>query len=127
MYIVDKEIAQLLKEKGFDEPCIHLYKGDADEWPAYEFKGIMTVRNSKMEYIAAPTLEQVNDWVNARGYYVDSFIDDDSENPWTYNVYELSESGVKCIHHHHNEYFSTRGGQYEALEAGLKWVLRYAL
>ena len=71
---VSLEVAKLLKEKGFDEPCDFIYDGDKLEWIFYKFifmNGILT--NSKFDddkIVSAPTLQMAMKWLREKHWVI---------------------------------------------------------
>ena len=78
---VSFETAKLLKEKGFDEPCIYVYRydGSDDIWDADK------------EDIAyqKPTLQMAIKWLNTKGFHIFPSLEVD---------YDEDERGTKWYH-----------------------------
>lgn len=119
---VSFETAQLLKEKGFEQICDKMYKLDGKICNNPKSTHDWYV---KMWYPCA-TLQIAMAWLREeKGIYLDVFIDDDSEMPWTYNIHkELRDGTTECIYHHHGNYYPLRTGYEEAVEAALNYALK---
>lgn len=75
---VSFNIAQLLKEKGFDEPCDFVYDGDKLEWiySKFVFLDGKISTNSEFydsEIISAPTLQETIKWLR-KVYHIEILI-----------------------------------------------------
>lgn len=104
------EVSNLLREKGFDGLC-HSF------W--YVGKNIL-----ECKCVSRPTHQVAMAWLRSKGIYISVFIDDESEMPWTYNVYkELRDGTTECVYHHHGHYYPLEDGYEEAVEAALKYSL----
>lgn len=64
---VQKETAQLLKEKGFDVETIHHYYEDET---ISEDGGLDNYNRYKHHWISAPTLHEAADWLRTKGVHV---------------------------------------------------------
>ena len=126
---VSFEIAKLLKEKGFPQTSIigefitiMVYKVNEDDMHSlfYNYPGWMY---NKDKYIAAPTHQMAMAWLREKGIYINIFIDDDSEDPWTYNIFVRKDGKMTCAYHHHGRYFPLDGGYNIAPEEALKYCL----
>ena len=70
--------------------------------------------------VAAPSLYEAQKWLREeKGVIVEVFVDDDSDNPITYNIYEDGE----CVCHHHGKYWSVKEWS-EALSEGIKEAVK---
>ena len=62
------EVAKLLKEKGFDEPCRTIY----DEKTLHNT--ICNFLNSELSYyVCAPTHQVAMDWLREKGYHIEIY------------------------------------------------------
>jgi len=59
---VNKEIALLLREKGFDEPTLYHYNGDNKE-PNHTIDYDLIKNSEAKEFCSAPTLQMVLKWL----------------------------------------------------------------
>ena len=109
------EIANKLKEKGFNEKCIAKYcngslvlnkvviDGECEYIDYYKEIKIYDLLSDNKYTILAPTISQVLKWLREeKNIFVVVFIDDDSDCPVTYNIFK----GTDCVCHHHEEYFA---------------------
>lgn len=109
--LVPFELAVKLKEKGFEEKCLcHYISNDI----VYNIES--PIANNQMWFchnkydniwhrdnIDAPTILQVLKWLRKeKDIYISVFIDDDSDNPATYEIYK----GTECVCTHQGEYFT---------------------
>lgn len=140
---VSFEVAKLLKEKGFNGECNYYYRCHDEALIKYfpnpgtddnRFHCTKTwikkhANRNHVEYILAPTHQMARDWLmEEKGIYLDVFIDDDSEMPWTYNIHkELRDGTTECVCHHHGNYYPLRTGYEEAVEAALIYTLEHLL
>lgn len=132
------EVANLLNKKGFDETCyacyeyfkssITMYQG----W-VFEYKGEI-IQNST-DIILAPTHQMACDWLYENyGLWVQVFLyvtlsKDKKENDftskkirWTFDIVtKFPEKGPYQYYEPVREEFTS---QYEAIEAGLKYILK---
>ena len=93
---VSFEIAKLLKEKGFDEPCDFIYDGDKLEWIFYKFifmNGILT--NSKFDddkIVSAPTLQMAMKWLREKyKIFIEVSVSVDTDKVYHYSFCILNE------------------------------------
>ena len=120
---VSLDVAKVLAEKGFNNICLlHWEEWNEGHCHALSsvtgnihtqsnrslkkyFEGAGTVPDEKL--YAAPTRGQVLDWLLERGISVNVFQDDDSSEPWTYEIYKVDEEGAseECLVHHTGEYW----------------------
>ena len=103
-----EKISKLLKEKGFDEPCIYYYKDGV-----LMFTPFLKGRNSSQtNTCSAPTHQMACAWIREKGYHIYTFKGVDS---WVYEVQSLNENWT----------FSLRGfsSHDEAIEAAIKYAL----
>ena len=92
---VSLEVAKLLKEKGFDEPCDFVYDEDKLEWIHHKFIFIngKISTNSTFNFdgiISAPTLQMAMKWLREKHSI---FIA--QEFGWFHGDYEYQASVVK--------------------------------
>ena len=117
------EVSRLLREKGFDEACTHLYYNDDLEFVNDNVYGHV-LRNSSIankDFITAPTHQMACDWLGeVYGIYITIVYGDyPSLNKvfWTPQINSLK--GFDLPDDFYKEY-DERG---EACEAALKYVL----
>lgn len=116
---VSFELAKKLREKGYPQSRSGKYdmKGACyfEDGRFYEDGCIANVEDC----FTAPTIPQVLTWLRKeKNIYVVVFIDDDSDDPVTYNIFE----GTDCLYHHHGEYFTL--SEWNSCEiAGIEYVL----
>ena len=121
------EIAKLLRDKGFDEPCDYIYDEDNLKWVYHEFiffSGGGLVTNSKLkdingEIITAPTLQMAMKWLReVHNMYIEVCTDK------AYNLKDIVfqpaiyNKELNCLWESDN--FSTYE---EAVDAALKYIL----
>lgn len=114
------ELAKLLKEKGFDEPCDIMYseKEECYEYSCYTVSK-NGFRNSDLcEYeVAIPTLYQAAKWL--RNKHLIHIVVDFNHHGWFCRTYDIKE----------NLCFDTMDGfvktYEEAFEKGINEALRY--
>ena len=94
-------LAKKLKEKGFREKCIrHYYPKSKDLFLSYA-----PDCENFSRYVDAPTISQVLLWLRKeKDIYISVFIDDETNNPVTYEIYK----GTECVCSHHGEYFTLK-------------------
>lgn len=119
---VSFEIANLLKGKGFDVECVGRYSIRSKE---FHLDYTRKCNNGGLFECAAPTLQMAMKWLREQKHiYIDVFLDDDSEMPWTYNIHtETRDGGSECICHHHGNYYPLTDGYEECVEAAIKYCL----
>ena len=73
MKFVNKQLAMILKEKGFKEPCFGFYNPIQDELQLYyannkdvTYKNILTSVYKNKVLVDAPTIEQVLEWLREK-------------------------------------------------------------
>lgn len=133
------EVAMLLKEKGFDEPCENIYfdKEEIDFVPymSYDDRWIKNseVMDSYLVDATMPTHQMACDWLYEKyGLWVQIFLyvtlstnkKDNSitkKIKWTFDIVtKFPEKGPYQYYEPIREEFDS---QYEATEAGLKYIL----
>ena len=85
---VNFEVAMLLRDKGFDEPCDNYYDQSLDEPQQLTLDEMYY---SYDEFIKAPTQSMACDWVEKKHHYIiDVHLDVESEeaSSWVWSVYE---------------------------------------
>lgn len=115
---VSFEIAKKLKEKGFDESCYQKY--DDEGYLSFNHTGYINSEKPCDDFCAlAPTIPQVLKWLrDEKEIFVVVFIDDDSDFPVTYNIF----NGADCVYHHHGDYYTL--SEWSKCElAGIEYVL----
>lgn len=120
---VSFEIAKLLKEKGFNEPCrfVHDNWNNIEDW--YDI-GREYHRNSEKNasvYYSAPTIAEVVMWMYERhGIWIEVYMDDDST--FGYMISKITDDGR--LDYPLGRGFST---PIEGYEAGIDWYLKERL
>lgn len=96
------ELAVKLKEKGFNLGIYRYYENKELKWsnsPWLEPK----YNDFRHNIISAPTISQALKWLRKeKDIYITIFIDDDSDIPVTYEIYNNTE----CVCTHQGEYFT---------------------
>lgn len=101
------ELAKKLKEKGYPQhicECAYIMEDDEEEenYVVGDIEHIEFIPDY-LQTMAAPTISQVLKWLrNEKKIFVVVFIDDDSDCPVTYNIF----NGTNCVYHHHGKYFA---------------------
>lgn len=113
---VSFEIAKLLKERGFNEPCIGFYSTDGNFFgeSAYRNNWIPEINGS----INAPTLQMAMKWLReVHNLHIDI---DPSEGDWNPTILELEDwtCAVKF-----NDKIPIQDSYEEACEAAIKYCL----
>ncbi|GIM60058.1 hypothetical protein CAPN008_01080 [Capnocytophaga canis] len=93
---VSYEIAQKLKEIGFDEPCISYYEKDNPNVRLNEKTQGTIKHNGLLIYVSAPTWEQVFDWFRSKNFYF-SIIHSYEESESWYNVIHIELDFYKDV------------------------------
>lgn len=99
------EITKKLNEKGFNcEYPFGMYNEDGEFFPLYSSdKYYYDIKDFDEHDYIAPTISQVLKWLREeKEIYISIFIDDDSDNPVTYEIYKNTE----CVCSHKGEYFT---------------------
>ena len=127
------ELAKKLKEKGFNKPCVAYYIPNCSK--LYFNTAILLKKSTVADclfsnnttpigyicstFIDAPIISQVLKWLREeKNIFVVVFIDDDSDYPVTYNIF----NGADCVYHHHEEYFAL--SEWSKCElAGIKYAI----
>lgn len=125
------EISTLLKEKGFDIGCYGRYSVCSKE---FHFDATRKCENHDLFTIAAPTHQMACDWIYKNyGLYVQIFLyvtlsTNKKDNSiikkirWTFDIVtKFPEKGPYQYYEPIREEFVS---QYEATEAGLKYILK---
>lgn len=126
------EISTLLKEKGFDIGCYGRYSVRSKE---FHFDATRKCENHDLFTIAAPTHQMACDWIYENyGLWVQVFLyvtlskDKKEDNftskkiKWTFDIVtKFPEKGLYQYYEPVREEFDS---QYEATEAGLKYILK---
>lgn len=89
--LVNREVAQLLMENGFDEPC-------AMVWIAPEEKPVKIKIRCKYEQVLAPTQQRAIRWLREnKDTIVDPHVHSFVEESWKYNIYySLTKTLYRC-------------------------------
>lgn len=84
---VSFEIAKLLKEKGFDEPCLMCYTSDKK---LGNYGHYNSYKNSEVFALTAPTLQMAMKWLReVHNLHCDIGYDD---LDWFWNILDVSDS-----------------------------------
>ncbi len=107
---VSFELAKLLKEKGFDEPCIYVYRHDGSE----------DIWDADKEDIACqkPTLQMVMKWLREKCIFI------------TLNIISFNLNGLPIWHfviwrNNNHEYRSS--DYFDSYEEACKAAIKYCL
>jgi hypothetical protein len=143
---IPQNLAQLLNDNGFNEPCLAFYtkhpiqndvpnqytKIEADKL-VMVFQGIhyfgetvyvedINTTNSKETFqLPAPTYQQVLDWLEEKGIYINLF---DEFNKWILMIHYYDKDGNKKEIW---KYKGTYDNKYEALNIGIEKSLNVVL
>jgi hypothetical protein len=99
-YFVTCNVAILLKNVGYDEPCIAVYdcnKVDAEHRIDYGNHPFQPHRNSKLQpwLYAAPLYQQVFEWLESKGLYLHPYkVPLLNEQPAYYGVNIFNDEGM---------------------------------
>jgi len=111
---VSFEIAKLLKEKGFDEPCLMCYNSDKklDNYGHYN-----SYKNSDVFSLTAPTLQMAMKWLReTHNLFLSIQLHMDGSYVWyVYHTIHLTNKGADRETHSHS--------YEEACEAAIKYCL----
>ena len=103
------EIAKLLKEKGFNEPCIYHYKDGV-----LMFSSFLKGRNSSQtNTCSAPTHQMACAWLREKGYHIYTFQGVDY---WVFEIQSLNEDWTYSL--------GAFKEHDDAMEAALKYALK---
>lgn len=115
-----RELAKLLKEKGFDEPCQYFYKFDSDEI----YRGtVFTNTQIGEKFYNAPTIQVAMKWLREvhRLYVEVNICMQDSKY---YNcIYETVKNGFAYMYDMYEDEITYYDTYEEACEAGIKHCL----
>ncbi len=114
---VSFETAKLLKEKGFNEPCIYVYRHDGSE----------DIWDADKEDIACqkPTLQMVMKWLR-EVHNLHCVVDYDFVLGWYCQITSLKETveyDYEEMKHYHPDEDNGFSSSEEAYEAGIRYVL----
>lgn len=119
---VNKEIALLLREKGFDEPTLYHYNRDNKE-PSHTIDYDLIKNSETKEFCSAPTLQMAMKWLR-KVHKVDIDIvsrlslNADDDHNYSYEIKHQYEK------YHYNTYADGEFLTYEkACEAAIKYIL----
>ena len=114
-----KEVAKLLKEKGFDEPCQHFYKFDSNEI----YRGtVFTNTQIGDKFYIAPTHQMACDWLRE---VHNIFI---VVEPHMYDyINEKNSSYVISLWQGDNYYENITSKDYPTYEEAVEASLKYSL
>lgn len=113
---VSLEVAKLLKEKGFDEPCCMMYNEyeESYEFSCYTIITKKGFKNSnECDYnVTVPTLYEAQKWlrINHRILITPTYLFNDK---YTYHILRMDAGNIYC--HNYNQYDSYE----ETLNAGI--------
>ncbi len=111
---VSYETAKLLKDKGFDEPCLMCYTSDKK---IGNYGHYNSYKNSDVFAITAPTLQKAMKWLREVQYlWVD--IDPVTGYKWTWSIWFMNEPNSKM-----GESSQVISTYREACEAAIKYCL----
>lgn len=128
------EVARLLKEKGFDEECHHIYVGVTLEWTNTIY-GDDVISNNEIPYvdtdvITAPTHQMACDWLQeTHNLFLNVGFGNDVKGEFLYmvDIYDLSDSAVHGKYKpivEADDYLKTNPKTVgDAIEAALKYSL----
>lgn len=139
---VSFEVAKLLKEKGFDEPCDFVYDGGKLEWIHHKFifLGGKISTNSEFrdsEIISAPTIQMAMKWLREKHHIVidvclEDYItelDGSLTITYTYTIWHfnrhLLHTDKKDIRY--TDATIDDGGEFESYEEACEAGIRYCL
>ncbi len=110
-------VSKLLKEKGFDEPCIYVYRHDGSE----------DIWDADKEDIACqkPTLQMVMKWLR-EVHNLHCVVDYDFVLGWYCQITSLKETveyDYEEMKHYHPDEDNGFSSSEEAYEAGIRYVL----
>lgn len=116
---VSFEVAKLLKEKGFDEECHHVYEGEDIEW-ANILYGEDVLSNSN-DVISAPTQQMAMRWLREdKNIFIEISTSIDLNGRYHYSCFILDKE-CKYLRKGYTDFDWT----YEdAVEAALKYCLK---
>ena len=124
---VSFEVAKLLKEKRFDEPCFMSYWLRTKDRP--ELAHLEQTSNNYSDCVSCPTLQMAMKWLREEGFHINATIsydysedvDGNIVDKWVFWLFEIFSSfGGDLIYTEEvNEYDSYE----EAVEAALKYSL----
>ena len=117
---VSFEIAKLLKEKGFDEPCDNYYDQSSDEPQQLTLDEMYY---SYDEFLKAPTHQMAMKWL--REVY-NIIIEPESVwngKKWEYQLFIVTPQNADSPYYEHNPYKSYE----ECVEAAIKYCLEKLL
>lgn len=123
---VSFEVAKLLKEKGFNEPCFYYYKDGV-----LMFSPILKGRNLyQTDTYSAPTLQMAMKYLReVHHLYIDVGFGNDYKGEFLYmgDIYDLTKGAIHAEYEpiiEADDYLSTNPKTYEeACEAAIKYCL----
>jgi hypothetical protein len=118
----DKDLSLALKEAGYIGQGRCYYDLDKEPNKLRHFGiQVLTTRSAEaLNFVLAVHLYDAQKWLREeKNIIVEVFVDDDSDTPITYNIYEDGE----CVCHHHGKYWSVKGWS-EALSEGIKAAVK---
>ncbi len=104
------DIAATMKIKGFDEICYGIYEYSKDEIK-FSDKNYQ-IRNSNIDsntHFAAPTYQQVVDWLETKKIYFSKYRYDDTITParWAYSLTVSTKDWTDVRHSERNQYLGS--------------------
>ena len=121
---VTLDIARLLREKGFDEPCFAYYSEYWDDWKTLRFwrKGRRNVPNKG--YLNAPTQSLVMKWLRKNhNLFIEPSVGVTGDK-WWYDFDIIPVNGRDIKWNHYTEMPVVEYGSLEeAIEAAIKYCL----
>jgi hypothetical protein len=118
----DKDLSLALKEAGYIGQGRCYYDLDKEPNKLRHFGiQVLTTRSAEaLNFVLAVHLYDAQKWLREeKNIIVEVFVDDDSDTPITYNIYEDGE----CVCYHHGKYWSVKGWS-EALSEGIKKAVK---
>lgn len=115
---VSFEIAKLLKEKGFNEPC-KLFVEDGDEGPLPFNCGNTIHRNSLHPYYSAPTITEVVMWLYEK-HRIWTVVNVNIMGSWYFEHFDLKEKRNAQFKPTDTQYDSPTEAYSQAIEFTLK-------
>ena len=108
---VSFEVAKLLKEKGFHEPCIATYNSTTKNFQVEEIYEDWTIHWK--DYISAPTHQMAMKWLREKKIFI---------NIW----YDKTDFSAEYVNGYFN-YIGNFDSYEEAVEQSIKYVLEHVI
>ena len=112
------EVAKLLKEKGFDAPCLQMWECGPDKRYLFRLQSSCYQNITEEDSCLAPTLQMAMKWLReVHGLFIWLGHTAGKGLPWYYEIHGISDGKVKHIG-------GIQCGSYEvACESALKYSL----